>query len=172
MSLTLSSVVLPTFSKGLDTLTHILQAAQEHASKNDINADDTYPNARLVDDMRPLTFQVQNSTRTVLRVVSRLQGTAEETWEDKETTFADFYERIDKARNILRNADVKKIDERAETQVEVPLGPQVFKISAKDSALNQGIPNFFFHLQTAYAILRAQGVPIGKRDYIGSFLGL
>ena len=45
-------------------------------------------------------------------------------------------------------------------------------MSAQDSALNQGIPNFFFHLQTAYAILRAKGVPIGKKDYIAAFIGL
>ncbi|KAM7200840.1 protein of unknown function (DUF1993) domain containing protein [Naviculisporaceae sp. PSN 640] len=172
MTLTLSSVVLPTFSRGLDTLTHILKAAQEHAATNGIDADATYPNARLVEDMRPLTFQVQNSTRTVLRVVHRLQGTAEDTWEDNETTFADLYARIEKAQELIKKADAKAIDERAETEVEVPFGPQTFKFTAKDSALNQGIPNFFFHLQTAYAILRAQGVPIGKRDYISSFLGI
>ena len=51
-----------------------------------------------------------------------------------------------------------------------PLGQNSLQLSAKASALSQGIPNFFFHLQTAYAILRSKGVPIGKRDYIGSFL--
>lgn len=51
-----------------------------------------------------------------------------------------------------------------------PLGPTSLQLTAEASALNQGIPNFFFHLQTAYAILRSKGVPIGKRDYIGSFL--
>lgn len=51
-----------------------------------------------------------------------------------------------------------------------PLGQQSIQITAKASVLNQGIPNFFFHLQTAYAILRSKGVPLGKRDYIGSFL--
>lgn len=53
-----------------------------------------------------------------------------------------------------------------------PLGTvKVIRLSAKESALNHGIPNFFFHLQTAYAILRSKGVPLGKLDYIGSFLG-
>jgi hypothetical protein len=51
-----------------------------------------------------------------------------------------------------------------------PMGKQPIQAKARDAALNQGIPNFFFHLQTAYAILRAKGVPIGKRDYIGNFL--
>jgi hypothetical protein len=51
------------------------------------------------------------------------------------------------------------------------MGQQPIQGKAKAAALNQGIPNFFFHLQTAYAILRAKGVPIGKRDYIGNFLG-
>lgn len=119
MSLTLSSVVLPTFSKGLDTLTHILKTAQDHAAKNGIDADATYPDARLIEDMRPLTFQIQNSTRTVLRVVNRLQGTPEDVWEDNETTFADFYARIEKAQALVKKADVKAIDERAETEVEL-----------------------------------------------------
>jgi len=53
-----------------------------------------------------------------------------------------------------------------------PLGGKVLKFSAKNAALSQGVPNFFFHLNTAYSILRAKGVPLGKADYIGSFLGL
>jgi hypothetical protein len=53
-----------------------------------------------------------------------------------------------------------------------PLGPRSVEVTAQASALNQGVPNFFFHLNIAYAILRSKGVPLGKRDYIGSFLGL
>jgi hypothetical protein len=53
-----------------------------------------------------------------------------------------------------------------------PFGGKLLKFSAKNAAINQGIPNFFFHINTAFSILRAQGVPIGKADYIGSFLGL
>jgi hypothetical protein len=53
-----------------------------------------------------------------------------------------------------------------------PFGPDTLKVTAKDAALNHSIPNFFFHLQTAYAILRAKGVPIGKRDYLAPFLSL
>lgn len=117
--LTLSEVVLPTFSKGLDTLTHILQSAQDHAAKNGIDADKVYPGARLIEDMRPLSFQVQNSTRTILRVVHRLQGTTEEVWQDDETTFADLYARIEKARGVIAAADRAVIDARADTEVEV-----------------------------------------------------
>ncbi len=53
-----------------------------------------------------------------------------------------------------------------------PFGPNGLELTAQASALNQGLPNFFFHLNIAYAILRSKGVPLGKRDYIGSFLGL
>lgn len=118
-SITLSEVVLSTYSKGLDTLTHILKAAQEHAQANGIDADATYPNARLIDDMLPLSFQVQNVTRTVLKVVNRLQGTEEEVWENDEKTFADLYKRIEKAKNVIQGADAKLIDERADVEVEL-----------------------------------------------------
>ena len=79
-NITLSEVVLTTYSKGLDTLTHILKAAQEHAKANGIDADATYPNARLIDDMLPLSFQVQTATRTVLKVINRLQGSGPRLW--------------------------------------------------------------------------------------------
>lgn len=60
---------------------------------------------------------------------------------------------------------------QALTALNRPFGGKFLKISAKSAALSQGIPNFFFHLNTAFSILRAKGVPIGKADYIGSFLG-
>ncbi|KAK3322931.1 hypothetical protein B0H66DRAFT_555517 [Apodospora peruviana] len=170
-NLTLSELVIETFTKGLGSLTQILQKAEEHAKATGIDADAVYPSARLVDDMLPLTFQVQIATRTVLKVLTRLQGgDATIDWEDDEKTFADLYKRIDKAREVILSADKGVIDGRQLEIVEVPAGPQVLKLTGKDSVLNQGIPNFYFHLQTAFAILRARGVPIGKWDYIGSYL--
>ncbi|KAK3995914.1 hypothetical protein QBC44DRAFT_318751 [Cladorrhinum sp. PSN332] len=171
MALTLSSLTISTFTSGLNTLEHILKQAQEHASTQSIDADSTFPSARLIQDQLPLTFQVQTTTSTVRKVLARLQGQEDKPWEDKESTFAELFERIEKARKVIAEADASKIDERAEVEVELPLGGSAtLKLSAKDSALNQGIPNFYFHLNTAYSILRAKGVPVGKRDYIGSFL--
>ncbi|KAK4163860.1 hypothetical protein QBC43DRAFT_318838 [Cladorrhinum sp. PSN259] len=170
MSITLSSITLTTFSSGLDTLTHILKKAQEHAASQSVDADATFPSARLIEDQLPLTFQVQTTTSTVRKILARLQGQEDQPWEDKETTFAELFARIEKTKKLVAEADKAKIDERADVEVELPLGQTTLKLSSKDSALNFGIPNFFFHLNTAYSILRAKGVPVGKRDYISSFL--
>ncbi|KAL2134418.1 hypothetical protein VTI74DRAFT_257 [Chaetomium olivicolor] len=170
MALTLSEVVLPVFSKGLNTLAHILTVAEEHAKSNNLDPDTEYPNARLIDDMLPLSFQVQNATSTVRRTLARLEGKEDQPWEDNEKTIADLRARVAKAQELLASADRGLVDKRAEEVVELPLGKQSVQLTAKASALNQGVPNFFFHLQTAYTILRAKGVPIGKKDYIGSFL--
>ncbi|KAK4148783.1 hypothetical protein C8A00DRAFT_47456 [Chaetomidium leptoderma] len=143
MALTLSEVVIPTFTKGLTTLSYLLTVAQEHAKSNYLDPDAEYPNARLADDILPLTFQVQNVTKTVRKTLARLE-------------VDDLLARVVKTKELLAGVDRGVIDARADR----PLGQQTI----------QGIPNFFFHLQTAYTILRAKGVPIRKRDYIGSFL--
>ncbi|KAK4188594.1 hypothetical protein QBC35DRAFT_495881 [Podospora australis] len=171
MATQLSSVVINYFSKGLSTLQHILQKAEEHAASQGKDATAEFIDAKLIDDMKPLTFQVQNSTSTVRKTLYRLQGQEDQPWEDNEKTFADLYARVEKARKLIQDADQGKIDELADSEVDLPLGPTTLKTTARESALNQGIPNFSFHLITAYAILRSKGVPVGKRDFIGSFLG-
>lgn len=119
MSLTLSSLTLQTFSSGLSTLSHILKKAQDHAGGD---ADSVFPSARLIDDQLPLTFQVQTATSTVRKTLARLQGQEDDgqpAWEDKETTFAELFERIETAKKLISGADAAKIDERAEAEVEL-----------------------------------------------------
>ncbi|KAK4456762.1 hypothetical protein QBC42DRAFT_214198 [Cladorrhinum samala] len=172
MSLSLSALTLQTFSSGLSTLSHILKKAQEHSPQD---VDSKFASARLIDDQLPLTFQVQVATNTVRKTLARLQGreTSQDGlphWEDNETTFAQLLERLEAAKDLVSKADAAKIDERADVEVELPLGADnIFKLSCKDSVLKYSIPNFFFHINTAYSILRAKGVPVGKRDYLGSF---
>jgi len=117
MTLTLSEVVLPTFAKGLTTLSHILTAAQEHAKANGLDADAEYPGARLVNDMLPLAFQVQNATKTVRQTLARLQGTEDDLWENDEKTVADLLARVEKARALVKAADAAAVDARAEETV-------------------------------------------------------
>lgn len=112
----LSTLVLTTFSKGLSTLTHLLRVAESHAAANGIDPNTEYLPARLIEDMRPLSFQIQNATKHVRVVLARLTGEEFEAWEDSEKTFGEFYERIDKARGVLERVerDLKgRIDERA-----------------------------------------------------------
>ncbi|WPJ66374.1 hypothetical protein SMAC4_14040 [Sordaria macrospora] len=170
MSIQLSDIVLSTFSKGLNTLAHILDVAEQYASSQSLSADAEYPNARLIDDMKPFTFQIQNATTNIKRTLARLQGQEFQPWEDKETTIADLRERIARAQKLVEEADAKVLDSVAEKPIDLLIGPTTLKSTGKGSVLGHSIPNFFFHVQTAYAILRSKGVPIGKKDYIQSFL--
>ncbi|EDO65195.1 hypothetical protein GE21DRAFT_5168 [Neurospora crassa] len=170
MSIQLSELVLSTFSNGLDTLSHIIDVAEQYASSQGLSADAEYPNARLVEDMKPFTFQIQNATKHVNRTLGRLQGQVFQQWEDKETTIAELRERIAKAQKLVEEADANVIDAFAEQPADLVLGPKTLKSTGKGTVLGHSIPNFFFHVQTAYAILRSKGVPLGKKDYIQSFL--
>ncbi|KAK3369642.1 hypothetical protein B0T24DRAFT_669033 [Lasiosphaeria ovina] len=169
--LTLSQVVLPTFTRGLTTLSHILTVAATHAKSADLDADAEYAPAQLIADMKPLTFQVQTATTTVRKALARLLGAqdAAPAWADDEKTLADLQARIASTQALLAAADAATIDARAAEIVEVPFWGSVYKLAGQDAALKQAIPNFFFHVQTAFAILRAKGVPIGKRDYLSNF---
>ncbi|KAK1756521.1 hypothetical protein QBC47DRAFT_187442 [Echria macrotheca] len=169
-TITLSDLVVTTFTKGLNTLTHVLQVAEAHAATQGINPDTEYLPARLIDDMRPLQFQLQNVTKHVRVVLGRLTGEEYPVWEDTETTIKEFYGRIEKARKLLEGVDKSKIDARAGEVVDHPFGPNItFKVSIRDSIFGHGLPNFYFHLTTAYAILRSKGVPVGKYDYVKEF---
>jgi len=118
--LTLSTLILPTFTKGLSTLTHILNQAESHAHSQGLDPDTIYPQSRLIDDMNPLTFQVHNATRTVRLTLGRLvrqePDEADPEWaHDQLQTFADFRDRIDMARALLLQAAEagEEIDSRA-----------------------------------------------------------
>ena len=117
----LSTLVLTTFSKGLDTLSHILHVAESHTQANDIDPNTEYLSARLIEDMRPLSFQIQNLTKHVRVVLARLTGEDFEVWEDSEKTFAEFYTRIEKARGVIERVEREfkgRIDERAGVVVD------------------------------------------------------
>ncbi|KAK2002731.1 hypothetical protein LX36DRAFT_678046 [Colletotrichum falcatum] len=170
-SLTVYDAVVPVFIKGLKTFDHILTKAEEYAKANNIDAN-TYPDARLVADQLPLTFQVQNATKTVKVNIGRLTGVDLEPFENKEKTIGDLHKRIQKTLDLLSKVDAAIVNAKGDDQVELPIfGGQALKVSAKEAALSHGIPNFFFHLNAGYAILRSKGVPLGKGDYLGSFLG-
>ncbi|GKT67066.1 helix-turn-helix-domain containing protein type [Colletotrichum tofieldiae] len=170
-SLTVYDAVIPVFIKGLKTFDHILNKAEEHAKANNVDAN-TYPEARLVEDQLPLTFQVQNATKTVKTNIARLTGVELEPFENKEKTIEDLHKRIQEALDLLSKVDAAAVNAKADNEVDLPIfGGKVLKVTAKEAALSHGVPNFFFHLNAGYAILRSKGVPVGKADYLGSFLG-
>ncbi|KAF6811321.1 hypothetical protein CPLU01_15133 [Colletotrichum plurivorum] len=169
-SVSVYDAVIPTFTKGLKTFEHILNKAEEHAKANGVDPS-TYPDARLIEDQLPLTFQVQTATKTVRANVARLTGVDLEPLENTEKTLEELHKRIRDTLDLLSKVEAATVNAKANAEVELPIfGGKTLKVTATEAALNHGIPNFFFHLNAGYAILRSKGVPVGKADYLGSFV--
>ncbi|WDK22962.1 hypothetical protein CGRA01v4_14253 [Colletotrichum graminicola] len=117
-SITVYDAVIPLFINGLKTFDHILSKAEEYAKANNIDAN-TYPEARLVEDQLPLTFQVQNATKTVKTNVGRLTGVELEPFENKEKTIEDLHKRIEEALDLLSKVDAATVNAKADDQVDL-----------------------------------------------------
>lgn len=117
-TLTLYEVTIPTFTKGLKTLSHILNRAVEHGKEIGVDPE-TYVTARLYEDMNPLAFQVQNATNNIKRTVARLEGGEFDAWPATEKTIADLQARIEKAQELLRGVNPEVVNERADALVDL-----------------------------------------------------
>ncbi|KAG4291901.1 hypothetical protein FPRO06_13154 [Fusarium proliferatum] len=170
MPTSLYDLIIPTFIKGLQTFDHVLTKAEQYAKEKGLNADEVFPQARLVDDQLPLVFQVQTATKAVQTTIGRLTGVEPTFFEDNEKTIADLHARIQKALEAVKSVKPEDVNSREDVQVELPRPDRILHLTVKEATLYHGQTNFFFHIVTGYSILRAQGVPIGKADYLGSFL--
>lgn len=119
MTLSLTAVALPLWIKGLHTLQHILTVAEDHARSQGLDPDVEYPDARLIDDMRPLTFQIQNATKTVRQAVARLEGREDVPWADDEKTVGDLKKRLERTLEVVKGLDAGKVDARAGEVVDL-----------------------------------------------------
>ncbi|KAI2603132.1 uncharacterized protein GGS25DRAFT_510080 [Hypoxylon fragiforme] len=168
---TLYDLVIPTYTSGLQTLSHILTTASTHSSNLNL------PTARLVPDQLPLTFQIHNATKHVHLSVSRLTGDAAgvanpPSYDATEDSFAQLLARVDRALEALKSVDKGRAGGFEGAETEIAWKNETHKISVRQAILEHNVPNFYFHLVTAYSILRAQGVPLGKADYLAAFLHL
>ncbi|KAK5997075.1 hypothetical protein PT974_02427 [Cladobotryum mycophilum] len=123
----------------------------------------------LIDDMLPLSFHVQSMSNTATKSLKKLMETDIEGWEDNETTMEQLIARAEKTLALLEGIDPKALEGRETTTVNMPMG----QLSGKQFifGFGFGMPNFFFHLQNTYAILRMKGVPLGKADYLTPWNG-
>lgn len=162
---------VPLLKAALTSLTTILKAGEKHAAEKSIPADDVLT-WRLADDMLPLAFQVHMTTDVASKLVARVHGEAPAEWDAADLkTFADAYARVEAAEQWVAKADRETFEKRVDENVTLQLGPQIKKeIPARGWVESYGLPNAFFHLTTAYAILRARGVELGKMDYISPFV--
>lgn len=150
----------------LDSLTAILKKAETAPNAA------TLPEARIHEDMLPLSFQVYIVTDLGTKVAARLSGQEPPSNENNMKSFADFYARIAESRAALEKCDKETINSRAGETVTLGLGPgKNAQLSGLTYNAGYATPNLYFHLATAYNILRKEGVSIGKMDYLTSFIG-
>ncbi|KAJ5204295.1 uncharacterized protein N7498_005174 [Penicillium cinerascens] len=149
----------------LSSLSHILHKAEEQ--RTDAS---TLLDARLIDDMYPLSDQVRVATQFSENLVARLTGREPVTFEPKPSTFAECYERIETVLKSLNEADKDTVNQYGDKIELTKLGPlKSVEMSGAAYAHTVALPNLYFHVTTAYGILRKEGVPVGKLDYYAGF---
>ncbi|MCK9395716.1 MAG: DUF1993 family protein [Methylobacter sp.] len=168
MSLTMYQASIPAFVRMLDNLSAILDKAAAHAEAKKIDPA-IFVNARLAPDMFPLSRQVQIATDMVKGCAARLAGIEVPRYEDNETTFADLQARIAKTKAFIESVSASQIDDSENRQITLKFGSKELSFLGQAYLLNFVLPNFHFHLTTTYAILRHNGVEIGKKDYTGDY---
>ena len=167
MALSMYQASAPVFARALTNLRGILVKAAAHAAAGKID-DGVFLNARLFPNMFPLSRQIQIATDFARGTTARLAGTEPPKWEDNETTFAELIARVERAVDAVNgftSAQIEGSETRSVTR-QVRGEPKTF--SGVDYLLQYSLPNFFFHATTAYAILRSNGVDVGKGDFIGT----
>ncbi|HVJ73348.1 MAG TPA: DUF1993 domain-containing protein [Casimicrobiaceae bacterium] len=167
MTISMYQVSIPRFIHMLQNLAAILDKANGHAEARKIDPA-TLPNARLFPDMLPLASQVRIACDAANGVATRLSGATGPTFEDDEKTLADLKTRIDKTVAFLKTVKAAQVDGTEAKELSVKVGGQDTKFSGAQFLLARAIPNFYFHVATAYGILRHNGVEIGKRDFLGN----
>lgn len=167
MATSLYDLSAPVFTRGLRNLSAILDKGEAFAAGQGIDPADLLA-TRLIEDMAPLTAQVQRACDAAKGTMVRVGGVTNVVFEDVETNFAELRDRIAKVVAFVEAVPRGAIDGREEAEVilQIPNGAS-YSFTGRGFVLDFALPNFFFHVTTAYALLRHRGVPLGKLDYLG-----
>jgi uncharacterized protein len=167
MTLSMYQASIPVFVRSLTNLSEILKKAEADAAARKIDPS-VFIQARLAPDMFPLSRQIQIASDGVKGCAARLSGLEVPSYPDTETTFADLQARIAKTIAFLQTVKPEQIDGSEKKKIELKFGKREFKFEGQPYLLSFVIPNLFFHVSMAYAILRHNGVQIGKYDFLGN----
>lgn len=168
MSLNMYEASIPVFVRMLGNLSSILDKAVIYAETKNIDPA-ILVNARLAPDMYPLSRQVQIATDMVKGCAARLAGIDVPSYEDNEATFADLQARIAKIVAFLQSVSAEQINGSEDRTVTLKLRGREIQFLGQPYLLDFVLPNLYFHVTTTYAILRHNGVEIGKMDYLGAY---
>jgi hypothetical protein len=163
--LSMHAVSAPVFVRMLNNLSSILAKAEQQAKTKGYDPG-VLLNARLAPDMFALTRQVQIATDHAKGCVARLAGHQVEAIEDTETTFAELQARIRKVLAIVEGYKPEQLDGSESREITIKIPNMELKFTGLDYVNQWAMPNFYFHVTTAYAILRANGIELGKKDFL------
>jgi len=167
MSLSMFDASVPALLQGLKGLKTVLAKAAAHAEAKKIEPQ-VLLQARLYPDMFPLMRQVQIATDFAKGAAGRLAGAELPVYEDTEASFEDLQARVAKAAAFIEGLAPAAFEGSDKREVSLKRRGETVTFTGKDYLLSQAQPNFWFHLTTAYAILRHNGVELSKSDYMGA----
>ena len=166
MAFSIYQASVPVYARQLKALSAILDKAAAYASQRKIEPV-ALIQARLYPDMLALATQVQIACGHARRGASRLSGAEPASVENKENSFDDLKALIAKTLEFLKSVDAKKMDGMEDRDITYPDGDRKITVKGADYLLHFSMPNFYFHVTTAYDILRNNGLEIGKADFMG-----
>ncbi|WP_164117794.1 DUF1993 domain-containing protein [Sphingorhabdus sp. Alg239-R122] len=169
MSISISTIYKATTAQALGGLTGILAKARDHVNAAGA-AEDDYLQSRIIEDMHPMIWQAQMISEFAVRGGARLSGKQTEDMVDipfEESSFDDLIARVQTCLAMVMAYDDAVLDGAGDTEITMPIGPdQELTLTGQSYLLSFYLPNLFFHVTTAYDLLRGKGVEIGKRDFL------
>jgi len=166
MTISMYLASVPPILRTLTNLRAILEKAAAHAEARKITPS-VLVNARLYPDMLPLSRQIMIATDNAKGAISRLAGLEPPKYEDNESTFQELVARIDKTIALLETFKPEQIDGSEDKTITLPMHDRTLTFKGMPYLLDYVLPNIYFHVTTAYGILRHNGVEIGKQDFLG-----
>ena len=166
MTISMYQASVPVIQKSLTALKGVLAKGSAHAETKKID-ESVFLASRLYPDMFPLTRQVQIAADFGKGPVARLAGVELPKYEDIETTFAELTARIDKTLAFVGSFQSAQIDGQEDRDINLTIAGNPVTFKGQPYLLHFALPNLYFHMSMAYAILRHNGVDVGKRDFVG-----
>jgi uncharacterized protein len=166
MSFSIYDASIPPMIRSLENLSKIMSKAVAQAKDEKIELSSLLE-ARLAPDMHPFTRQVQIASDAVKGAIARLAGIEPPSFPDTETTFPELQARIAKTIDFLKSVTRAQLEGAEDRTVTMKFPQGDMKFSGRDLLTNFALPNFYFHVTTAYGLLRHKGIKIGKMDYLG-----
>lgn len=167
MTISMHSASVPIFVRMLGNLTSWLDKAEAHAKARNFEST-VFLTARLAPDMLPLTAQIQIACDAAKFCVARLAGVEGPKFDDNEASLADLKKRVARTIDYVQSVPAAKVDGSDARMISVPRRSGAVEMAGETYLKHFVLPNFFFHVTTTYALLRHNGVELGKNDFLGA----